>query len=300
MDNLRGAALMIFAMAAFAAGDGFVKLLVAQMPKGQVMVYLGAGGALGFAVIANRAGRCVVSRDFWHPVVLLRNGGEILGTAAFMSALALIPLSLATALLQTNPLLVILGAIVFFGERVGWRRWLALGIGFLGVMVILRPGFDGFDPNALLAILGAAGLAMRDLASRHRPDHIHPLQLATWGFAMLVPLGVVMLFFGSGPVRIAPEALWQVAAAIGVSMAGYHALTLAMRAGEVGFVTPFRYIRVVFGFTIAWVVFGGRPDLWMFVGAAIVVGAGLYTLFRERRVMRRSPTANTAPGTTPP
>jgi len=286
MDNLRGAFLMVLAMAGFAAGDAFIKLLVAEMPRGQVMVYLGAGGSLGFALLANRAGLCVFSRGFWHPLVLFRNLGEIIGTAAFISALALIPLSLATALLQTNPLLVTLGAIAFFGETVGWRRWLAMGVGLAGVMVMLRPGFAGFDPNALLALVGALGLAMRDLATRHRPRTIHPLQLSTWGFAMLVPLGLAMLALGPGPVRTAPDEIWLVAGAIVLGMAGYHALTLAMQAGEVGFVTPFRYVRLVFSFTIAWVVFGERPDVWMFAGAAIVVAAGLYTLVREHRASR--------------
>ena len=286
MDNLRGAFLMMLAMAGFAVEDALIKILSAQMPMGQVLIYLGAGGGLGFALLANRAGLCVFARGFWHPMVLLRNGGEIVGTAAFITALGLIPLSLATALLQTNPLFVILGAIVFFGEQVGWRRWLAIGIGLGGVLVILRPGLSAFDPNALFAILGALGLAVRDLALRHRPASIHPLQMSAWGFTMLVPVGLGMLAFDQGPVRIGGDALLPLAAVIALGMAGYHALTFAMRAGEVGFVTPFRYVRVVFGFAIAWIVFGERPDLWMFIGAGIVVGAGLYTLIRERRLAR--------------
>ncbi len=260
MDNLRGAFLMILAMAGFAGGDAFIKRLVAEMPMGQVLVYLGAGGGLGFALLANRAGLCVFERGFWHPLVLFRNAGEIVGTAAFVTALSLIPLSLATALLQTNPLLVTLGAILFFGETVGWRRWLAMGIGLAGVLVMLRPGLEGFDPNALFALLGALGLAVRDLATRHRPASIHPLQLSTWGFSMLVPLGLVMLALGDGPARTGSDEIWLVAGAIVLGMAGYHALTLAMQTGEVGFVTPFRYVRLVFSFSIAWVVFGERPD----------------------------------------
>ena len=300
MNNLRGAFLMILAMAGFAAEDAFIKVLADGMPMGQVLVYLGAGGGLGFALLANRAGICVFSRGFWHPMVLLRNGGEIVGTAAFITALALIPLSLATALLQTNPLFVTLGAIVFFGETVGWRRWLAIGIGLGGVLVMLRPGFGVFDPNALFAVLGALGLAVRDLALRHRPASVHPLQLSAWGFSMLVPVGLCMLALDAGAVRIGGEEALLLVGAIALGMASYHALTLAMREGEVGFVTPFRYVRVVFGFAVAWVIFAERPDLWMFVGAAIVVGAGLYTLIRERRVARAVRAAGQAPSACPP
>lgn len=300
MNNLRGAFLMILAMAGFAAEDAFIKLLATDMPMGQVLIYLGVGGGLGFALLAHRAGHCALSRGFFHPVVLLRNGGEIVGTAAFITALALIPLSLATALLQTNPLFVTLGAIVFLGEQVGWRRWLALGIGLAGVLVILRPGLSAFDPNAGYAILGALGLAVRDLALRQRPESVHPLQLSAWGFAMLIPVGLGMLAFDHGPVRIGGVQLAYLAAAIGLAMTSYHALTHAMKEGEVGFVTPFRYVRVVFGFTIAWVVFAERPDFWMFVGAAIVVGAGLYTLIRERQVARQTRAGGAASSAMPP
>lgn len=288
MNNLSGAVLMILAMAGFAAEDALVKVLSAHMPMGQILVYLGAGGALGFALLASRAKVCVLSRGFWHPLVLLRNGGEIVGTAAYVTALTLVPLSLASALLQANPLFVSLGAIVFFGEAVGWRRWLALAAGFAGVLVILRPGLAGFEPGALYAILGALALAARDLATRHRPPEAHPLQLSAWGFAMLVPVGAGLLALGEGPVRIGTDSALLLAAAIGLGMSGYHALTLAMQAGEVGFVTPFRYTRLVFAFTIAWVAFGERPDAAMFAGAAIVTGAGLYTLIRERHLRRRA------------
>lgn len=300
MNNLRGALLMTLAMAGFSAEDALIKILATEMPMGQVMIYLGAGGSLGFALLANRARHCVFSRGFWHPIVLLRNGGEIVGTAAFITALALIPLSLNTALLQTNPLFVALGAILFLGEQVGWRRWMALGIGFAGVLVILRPGLTAFDPNALFAILGALGLSVRDLALRQRPASVHPLQLSAWGFAMLIPVGLGMLAFDQGPVRIGGAQLVQLAAAIGLAMSAYHALTHAMTEGEVGFVTPFRYVRVVFGFAIAWVVFAERPDVWMFVGAAIVVGAGLYTLIRERQMARQTRAASSASSALPP
>lgn len=286
MDNLRGALLMTLAMAGFAAEDALIKTLAGAMPMGEILVFFGFGGGIGFAMLATRAGHCAFGRGFWHPMVLLRNAGEILGTGGYVTALALVPLSLASSLLQTNPLLVSLGAILFFGERVGWRRWLAIGIGLAGVLVILRPGLAEFEPQALFALVGALGLSVRDLATRYRPASVHPLQLSSWGLFMLVPVGAAMLALTDGPVRIDGAEAGLLAAAIGLGMTGYHALTLAMQAGEVGVVTPFRYTRLVFAFTIAWILFGERPDGWMFLGAAIVVGAGLYTLIRERRLAR--------------
>lgn len=289
MDNLRGALFMILAMAGFAAEDAFFKTVTQTVPMGQVLIYVGLGGGLAFSALASRAGYCAWSRRFWNKMVLLRNAGEIVGTSTYVTALMLIPLSLASALLQANPLFVALGAIVFFGERVGWRRWLAIGIGLVGVLVILRPGLSGFDANALFALLAALGLAARDLATRHGPPDVHPLQTSAWGFFMLVPVGAVMLWFSSGPVRTDTTEALLILASLALGMIGYYALTLAVRIGEIGFVTPFRYTRLVFGITLGWLVFAERPDRLTLLGAAIVVGSGLYTLIRERRIAAKRP-----------
>jgi drug/metabolite transporter (DMT)-like permease len=289
MDNLRGALLMILAMAGFAAEDAFFKTVTQSVPMGQVLIYVGLGGGLAFSALASRAGYCAWSRRFWHKMVLLRNAGEIVGSATYVTALALIPLSLASALLQANPLFVTLGAILFFGERVGWRRWLALGLGLAGVLVILRPGLGGFDVNALFALVAALGLAARDLATRHGPPDVHPLQTSAWGFFMLVPVGAGMLWLSGGPVRLDATEAALIASSLVLGMVGYYALTLAVRVGEMGFVTPFRYTRLIFGITIGWAIFAERPDALTLVGAAIVVGTGLYTLLRERRVAAKRP-----------
>ncbi len=290
MDNLRGALLMVLAMAGFAIEDAFVKAITARVPMGQVLVYLGAGGGLAIAMLATRAGYCWRSRAFFTPVVMLRNAGEIVGTTAFVTALTLIPLSLASALLQAMPLFVTLGAIVFMRVQVGWRRWAALAVGLIGVLIILRPGFEGFRPEALFGLLAALGLATRDLATRACPREVHPLQLSAWGFFMLVPIGAGLLALSGGAVRPSPVEGGMILGALALGMVGYYALTRAMQTGEIAFVTPFRYTRLVFGLAIGWMLFGEPLDAPMLVGAAIVVGAGLYTLIRERRLMRR-PTA---------
>lgn len=287
MDNLRGALFMILAMAGFAAEDALFKIVTQTVPMGQVVVYVGLGGGLAFSLLASRAGYCAWSRKFWHRMILMRNAGELLGTTTYIVSLVLIPLSLASALLQANPLFVTLGAILFFGERVGWRRWLAIGIGLVGVLVILRPGLSGFDINALFALVAAFGLAVRDVATRHGPPDVHPLQTSAWGFFMLVPIGAGMLWFSGGTVRVSGVEAGIIAGSLALGMAGYYALTLAVRVGEVGFVTPFRYTRLVFGMGLGWLVFAEKPDGLTLLGAAIVVGSGLYTLLRERALMRR-------------
>ncbi|PID35527.1 MAG: EamA family transporter [Rhodobacterales bacterium] len=289
MDNLRGALLMIFAMAGFAIEDVFIKKATVGLPIGEVLVILGFFGGLGFAGIAYGKGICILSRSFFHPMVLLRNTGELLGTTAYVTALTLIPLSLLGALLQASPIFVTLGAIVFYRERVGWRRWTAILTGFAGVLIILNPGLDGFNPLALIGILAAFGLAWRDLASRARPAHVHPLQLASWGFASIVPIGAAMMWIDGG--RVTPD-LWQWGLLIGAlisGMAGYFALILSVEKGDIAFVIPFRYSRLIFAIGFGLILFGERPDAPTLIGATIVVGSGLYMLLRERRQMQKAP-----------
>ena len=293
MSNTRGAALMILSMACFAVEDSVIKTVTQHVPPGQVLLYLGSGGALAFGLLANRRGYCPMTRGFLHPAVVTRNLGEIVGTAGYVTALTLIPLSLASALLQALPLFVTLGAILFLGARVGWRRWLALGLGLVGVLLILRPGLEGWRPEALIGLFATLGMAARDVATRRVPATTHPLQLAGWGFLMLVPIGATLLALSGGAVRPSGPELGLIGVALGLGMVGYYALTRAMQLGDMAFVTPFRYTRLIFGLGLAWALFAERPDALMLAGAALVVGTGLFTLWRERRAPRVSgpPTA---------
>ena len=155
---------MVAAMAGFAVEDACIKLIAEVMPVGQILALLGAGGTLVFAALARRSGARLVSRDALARPVLLRNLGDVSAAVCFVTALALTPLSSASAILQAAPLAVTAGAALFLGERVGWRRWSAIAVGFAGVLMIVRPGLDGFLPASIFAVLSVAGLALRDVA----------------------------------------------------------------------------------------------------------------------------------------
>jgi len=289
MDNLRGTILMIVAMAFFAVEDMLIKLLSAQMPVGQILVALGFGGALIFAAISLARGERLFSTDLLAASVMLRNGGELIGTACFISALALIPLSTASAILQAMPLAVTLGAALFLREPVGWRRWSAIIIGFCGVLLILRPGFEGFEPAALLAVAAVAGLAMRDLATRAVPPAITSMQLSAYAFALIALPGVAMLAFGQGTaVMPGTSGLTGLGAALACGVLGYYAITVALRVSEISAIAPFRYTRLVFALALGLAVFDERPDAATLAGAALIIGSGLYTLLRERQLARRA------------
>jgi drug/metabolite transporter (DMT)-like permease len=282
MDNMRGIILMVIGMAGFAAEDMFIKLAASGLPVGQILGLLGFFGALAFAVYARLNGTSVLSKGFFHPAVMLRNVSEMLGGLCFVTALTLIPLATVTTILQATPLLVTMGAALVLGEAVGWRRWTAILVGFCGVMLVIRPGFDGFDTNVLWVVLGVLGLAVRDLASRKVPRAITSLQLAAWGFfAVGVSGAVLVLVTGEAEIPTVRETGY-LAGALVVGVVAYWALTEATRTGEIGVVTPFRYVRLVFSTFIGMLVFAEFPDGYTLAGACIIIATGIYTIMRER------------------
>ncbi|WP_330390785.1 DMT family transporter [Rhodobacter xanthinilyticus] len=261
MENLRGSLLMVLAMAGFALEDMFVKALARGLPLGEVLAILGAGGAAIYAVVALLRRERLVTRGLLSGPVLMRNATELIGTMCFVSAVALTPLAQASAILQATPLAVTLGAALFLGETVGWRRWLAIGVGFAGVLIVIRPGTEGFSALSLLAVAAVIGLAARDVVTRRVPREVSSLMLATWGFASVIPAGVVMAALSPEPVR-APSPLEAAyfAGALVFGTGAYYALIAAMRIGEVSVITPFRYTRLVFALIIGAAIFAEPVD----------------------------------------
>ena len=284
MENLRAIALMVLSMAGFAIEDMLIKYIALEMPTGQFLMLIGAGGALIFTLMAWRQGQAVLSADFLRPTIIIRNLGEVIGTLGFVTALVLTPLSSASAILQATPLAVTLGAALFLREAVGWRRWSAILIGFCGVVVVIRPGLEGFEPASLFAVLGVIGLATRDVATRATPATISSLVLSAHGFGMLVPAGAFLLWISGGAVAPSAQGYGLLFAALIIGVSAYYALTLSMRLGDVAVVTPFRYVRLVFALFIGVTVFHEQPDAWTLGGAAIIILSGLYTFFRERQL----------------
>jgi len=286
MDNLRAIALMCVAMACFAIEDMVIKIVARDLPTWQIFVLMGGVGLVMFASLCRRHGLPLISRAFLHPLVLVRNTGEIIAALGFVTALTLVELSLATAILQGTPLAVTAAAALVLGEQVGWRRWVAVGLGMVGILIILDPFGADFRPEALLALLGVLGLVLRDIATRRIPQTIPTPQLTFWGVSSYVLCGVILFPFQPGVVVPAP-ATWAVlvgGAVMGAS--GYWALTTATRLGEVSAVVPFRYTRLIFAMALGVLVLGERPAATTLLGAALVVGTGLYTVLRERRLAR--------------
>ena len=281
---------MVAAMAGFAVEDMFLKFAAQSVPVGQILMIFGSGGMLIFAILTKLRGERVFHTAILTKPILIRAVFEVMGRLFYTLAIAYTALSSASAILQATPLVVVAGAALIFGERVGWRRWSAILVGFAGVLIILRPGLEGFTVASLLAVAGTIGFAGRDLATRAAPPVLSNVQLGVYGFAMMVPTGAVLLaFFGEAvvPDRVASG---QLLAATVVGVGAYYALTAAMRIGDVGVITPFRYTRLVFALILGVALFGERPDAYTLLGSAVIVASGIYTLIRGRkRVVQSDP-----------
>lgn len=285
--NVVGIVWMTVAMAAFAIEDALVKHAARQMPIGELLVIFGLGGALLFAALARRDGVSLFTAAVCSPSMAVRAVFELTGRLFYVLAIALAPLSSATAILQATPVLVVLGASVYFGEKVGWRRWAAVAAGLLGVLIVLRPTADDFSALSVLALVGMVGFAGRDLASRAVPATLGTAHLGFYGFVTIVLAGVLYgAWQGQAFVWPSPAAALVLGAAIAVGVLAYACLMKAMRTGDIASVTPFRYTRLVFGIGLGVAVFDERIDAAMLLGCAVIVIAGMLIVWDGRRQAR--------------
>ncbi|MDG1378169.1 MAG: DMT family transporter [Yoonia sp.] len=292
MDNIRGAILMVIAMFGFAVEDSLIKLMADDVPSGQVLIMIGIGGAIVFAIAALVRGEQPFGFWMLSGYSGMRAFCEGFAALGFVTALALVPISLVTTIIQASPLLVTLGAALFFKETVGWRRWLAIAVGLLGVLIVLRPFGTGFQPAALFAVMGVIFMSARDLATRQITKNISTLQLSVIGFMATIPAGALSLVIsGSAPTVPSGQTLLYLIGAISIGVPALYCIISAMRIGDISFVSPFRYSRIIFGLLAGLLVFGETLDFYTLLGAAIIVGSGSYTLLREARLRRSSQTA---------
>jgi drug/metabolite transporter (DMT)-like permease len=289
MQNIRGILFVTFSMAAFAGEDTFIKSM-SRGPVSEVLIFLGIGGMIAFGTLTYlQRGTLapLVHPDMRSPLMLWRNASEAVAAMFFITALSLVPLSTVAAVFQATPLAITAGAAVFLGEQVGWRRWGAIGLGFIGVLIIIRPGGDAFQLAALLPLGAVITIAVRDLLTRQMDPSIPSLSVAFYGFCAVIPAGVLL-----APINdpfVMPQGVeWAyMLGAVICGVSGYYAIVQAMRIAETSIIMPFRYMRLIFSMALGMLVFAERPDFWTYVGAAIVIGTGAYTFWREQRARAR-------------
>lgn len=298
--NLRGALFMMVAMAGFTVNDAITKFSSETMNMGQVMLVRGLFATLFVSLVAWQRGALALPRTMLQPFVALRVAGEAGATIAFLVALAHLPIADVSAVLQALPLAVTMGAALFFGEGVGWRRWLAIAAGFAGVLVIVRPGFEGFSVFSVVALLSDVCCAVRDLATRRIPHEIPTMLVSTATAAAVTVTGAILIAPMGGWTPMTAEGTGLLALAAVLLIVGYQFIIAAMRTGDISFIAPFRYTALLWSILLGFLVFRDIPDLPMIAGSLIIVASGLYTLYRERIVgPRRTAAESTGPDMAP-
>ena len=272
---------MILAMAGFAFEDLFIKTLSAHLPVSEIILILGSTGSIIFLIIALLQRAPIIHKDLLNRYVITRTVLELFGALFFVIAIALTPLSSASAILQITPLLVTIGAAVFFRENVGWRRWTAVLIGFIGVLLILRPGFGSFMPASIFALLGAMFLAGRDLATRAMEVKLPSVTIALYAFLAFGISGIFIMPFNSAMIALTSTDIMYFIGASVFGVIAYYSLVIASRIGEMSVISPFRYSRIVFAMLLSILVLKENPDSLTLIGATIIVVSGLYTFLRE-------------------
>ncbi len=273
---------MSVSMAGFTFNDTFVKLATSDMNVAQIMFVRGLFATLMIIALSWYMGALRPVSFLRKPGVLPRAIGEMLATVTFLIGLAHMPIGNTSAILQALPLAVTLGAVLFLGEKVGWRRWTAIGVGFLGVLIIVRPGMEGFTRYSLLVCACVGFAAFRDISTRRAPADVPSLFMTLVTASMISATGLVLIipFGGWTPMTNASLAILFAAACFIIF--GYLFIVLAMRQGDIGFIAPFRYTSLVWAIGLGFLVFGDIPDKLMLIGAALVIGSGIYAFYRER------------------
>lgn len=289
-DNLRGALIMMASMAAFIFNDVCIKATGGVVPLNQLLFLRGVLTSVFIFVLALKLGslKLTLPAKDWA-LIALRTVSEIGAAYFFLTALFNMPIANITAILQVLPLTVTLGAALFFRDPVGWRRMTAILVGFCGMLLIVRPGPEGFNLYAIYGMIAVVFVTARDLSTR---------RMSTETPSMMVTLSAsigVMLFFGAGALfePWAPIAMREIALIFGASVfiiGGYLFSVMVMRVGEISFIAPFRYTGLLWALILGFLLFGDWPDTITLLGASIVVASGVFTLYRERKVARRSAT----------
>lgn len=299
-SNLRAAMFMVIAMAGFTANDTTMKLLMESMGLGQVMLLRGIFATAMIFVLAWNRGALARPRQLLHPTMALRAVCEMMATVCFLAALAHMPLANTSAVLQALPLAVTMGAALFLGEQVGWRRWLAIAFGFTGVMIIVQPGFDGFTAYSLLALGSVVFAAGRDLITRRIPGEVPSLLVSTSTALMVALCGGVLALATDDWAPVPAGSLGLLLMTAVLLLVGYHFIIVAMREGDISFVAPFRYTALIWALVLGYLVFGEVPGPAMIAGASFIVLSGLYALYREQVVGKGKPAAeSTSPNMAP-
>ncbi|WP_029073421.1 DMT family transporter [Kaistia adipata] len=286
-DKSRGIIMMVLSNLAFIINDTWIKLASEGLPTGQILFIRGAFAFVVILGVVLATGAYRNWRSVCNGLVAWRTVGEIGATLLYLYALFNMPIANVTAIGQIVPLMTTAAAAIFLAEPVGWRRWLAVAIGFFGVMLIMRPSLSGFDVFSLAALASMAFITLRDLVTREFNPGTSTL--------LVIAVTALAVTLAGGSLSVVEEWAWPdlrqwslLAAAAVLLLCGYGTSILAMRLGAMAVVAPFRYAGIIFAVIIGYLVWGDVPDALTLTGTVIVVATGVYTFRREMRLAQQA------------
>lgn len=275
-----GIILMLSATVIFTVSDAMAKIMVTRLDPVEVswirsVVVIIVSLPIAYA----RAGRQIFNPQF--PLRQIMRGASILGSSLlFLTALSRMPLADASAINFVWPLLITVLSVIFLGERVGIRRWSATLVGFIGMLLIVRPGSSSFDASAIYPLGAALFWALASVMTRSMTSTDPPETTIIWsalvmlfGTSLILPYVWIMPTWGELGLGIL----------IGLGSAVAHAIIVyAFERTSASSLAPFAYAQLVWATLLGYVVFNTIPDHWIFAGSALIVFSGIYTAHRER------------------
>ena len=286
-ENLRGIVAISACNLLFLINDTLIKLANADMPLSEILFFRGLFVTFILVPLVLAAGAHRQVALLWNWPVFWRTVAEICAAILYLLALFHIPIANSNTLIQIVPLMVTACGALFFGEAVGWRRWTAITVGFLGVLIVVRPGLEGFNAFSLLALASAFFITIRDMTTRMMPRGLPALLIS---LVTGIAVGLSGPVFGSaiGDTWVVPSghSLGLIFVAVFFLTGGYLTAVEFMRHGDISVVAPFRYTVIIWAIVVGFVVWGEVPDWPMIVGTAIIAASGIYTFSRERNQAR--------------
>ena len=282
-DNLKGAIFMMCSMTCFAVNDAMIKALGGVLPMFQTVALRGGIVLLLLGLVVVRSGWNVQklgSRDKW--ILGLRALAEV--GAAFFIVTALFNMELANvnAILQILPLAIPLFAYIVLGEPLGWRRTIAIGIGFLGMLLIIKPGGQGFNIYSIFCLAAVVCVTIRDLTARSLGAKLSSQEISFFAALGVFVAGGCATFFE--PWKDVSLDSWILLTGSSVAIFfGYIVSVLAIRMGEVSFTAQFRYFGLLATLIFGYIFFEEWPDTWSLIGSAVIVITGMFMFYGQGR-----------------
>jgi drug/metabolite transporter (DMT)-like permease len=293
--NRRGILAIVAATATFTANDTIVKIVARTCPLGEVLFVRGMMTCLLVGSVLASLGHFSALGAALNRIVVIRSGFEALAAIFFTSALIHMPLAELSTIILISPLIITALSVLLFGEIVYWRRWTAIAVGFVGALFVVKPTPSALDAWALLGVLCAFASASRDLLTR-RLDPGIPTIVVSFMAAVAATIAGLLLGLWEQWRALQPGELGLLAVAAAFLATGNFLVVVAFRGPEISAVAPFRYSILLWAGIAGFTVFGEIPDRWSLIGAALIVGSGVYALHREA-VRGREVASRATPGT---